>query len=64
MGRNPKTIEEFVIPKSMRPAFRPSKALRDAVADYAASPRNADGSLVLSAPADDPDLDEDPDPDD
>ena len=32
IGRNPKTKEEIKIPASMVPAFKPGKALKDAVA--------------------------------
>ena len=35
MGRNPKTMEEVVIPESLRPVFRASKALKHTVAEYA-----------------------------
>ncbi len=31
-GRNPKTMEEIVIPASMNPTFKAGKALKDAVA--------------------------------
>lgn len=31
MGRNPKTMEELVIPASKAPAFKAGKALKDAV---------------------------------
>lgn len=32
-GRNPRTGETFVVPASRRPAFKPTKALRDAAAN-------------------------------
>lgn len=31
MGRNPKTMEELIIPASKAPAFKAGKALKDAV---------------------------------
>lgn len=31
MGRNPKTMEEHLIPEGYKPAFRPTKGLRDAI---------------------------------
>ena len=31
IGRNPKTMEEHVIPAGVKPIFRPSKALRETV---------------------------------
>lgn len=31
MGRNPKTMEQYLIPVSYKPAFRPTKGLREAV---------------------------------
>ena len=42
VGRNPKTMEEFVIPESMKPVFRPSKALRDTIAAYASSQKETE----------------------
>ena len=44
MGRNPKTMEEFVIPESLKLVFRPAKALRDAVSEYAARQKWAEDS--------------------
>ena len=35
VGRNPRTMEEYIIPNTLRPIFRASKALRNAVAEYA-----------------------------
>ena len=35
VGRNPRTMEEYIIPNTLRPVFRASKALREAVAEYA-----------------------------
>ena len=61
MGRNPKTMEEFVIPESLKPVFRPSKALRDAVAEYAASRRSEKSNDAPPNSADE--LDTDPDSD-
>lgn len=31
IGRNPKTMEELIIPASKAPTFKPGKALKDAV---------------------------------
>ncbi len=31
MGRNPKTMEEFLIPASYKPSFRPTKDLREKI---------------------------------
>ena len=31
VGRNPKTMEEHIIPAGIKPIFRPSKALRETV---------------------------------
>ena len=42
VGRNPRTMEEFVIPESLKPVFRPSKALRDSIAAYASSQKRAE----------------------
>ena len=42
VGRNSKTMEEFVIPESMKPVFRPSKALRDTIAAYASSQKETE----------------------
>ena len=43
IGRNPKTMEEHVIPAGIKPIFRPSKALRETV-NQVAKERSVDKS--------------------
>ncbi len=45
MGRNPRTMEEYVIEESMKPVFRPSKALKSAVAEYAKERKMSEGTI-------------------
>lgn len=46
-GRNPQTGEEIEIPASKVPAFKPGKALKDAVAGKAANDENYSENYAL-----------------
>lgn len=57
VGRNPRTMEEFLIPESLKPVFRPSKALRETIAANASRKKGTEPGRDPSNFLDNPDLD-------